>query len=71
MSYSVTFPKKLTQMLEELANDQKTTKNEIIKRAIALYNYLHHEVCDKGNMLKIYHDDKPVKRILFKCLIEK
>ena len=42
-TYSVAFPEKIDEILEKLAKKQCTSKKEILKKAIALYEYLYQQ----------------------------
>jgi len=63
---TVEFSDGMTELLESLARKGKTTKVDIIRRALALYNYVDEEVLDqKGLKLSIADKDgKVVKDIV-------
>jgi len=42
-TYSVEFPEKIDEILANLAKRQGTSKKEILKKAIALYEYLYQQ----------------------------
>jgi hypothetical protein len=53
-------------MLVELAKLDDTTKADVIRRALALYNYVHREAIDKKLKLSITDDeDAIIKDIVF------
>ncbi len=63
--FTVSFKPKGDQALERLARKTGTTKAEVIKRAIALYEYVDNEVDEsKGRRLSITQDDAAVKDII-------
>ncbi len=62
---TVQFPEKADEILSELAEKDKVSKTEIIRRALSLYRYLDREVKQKGNKLAIADkDDKIIKEIV-------
>ncbi|HEX9731199.1 MAG TPA: ribbon-helix-helix protein, CopG family [Thermoanaerobaculia bacterium] len=40
---TIEFPEEGDRILSKLAKDEDTTKREVIRRALALYNYIHKE----------------------------
>jgi predicted transcriptional regulator len=40
-TYSVEFPEKIDEILDRLAKKHHTSKKEVLKKAIALYEYLY------------------------------
>ncbi len=66
--FTVEFPESVDQMLTKLATEEQTNKREIIRRAIALYNYLHENGVKTGGERKVAITDKQdqvLKEILF------
>jgi predicted transcriptional regulator len=64
---TIEFPDKLNQILEKLAKEDQMTKVDVLRRALALYNYVAQdkEVKEKKNKLSITnHNDEVVKDIL-------
>lgn len=64
---TVEFPDQVTEILSKLAKEDQTTKTEVIRRALALYNYLHEHGVKKGDRkLSITDkDDTIIKDIVF------
>ena len=63
---TIEFPEQVNQILKDLANKDETTKVDVLRRALALYNYLHREAIDKDLKLSITDDqDKIIKEIVF------
>lgn len=64
---TIDFPDEVNKVLEKLADDEKTTKREIVRRALALYDYLHqNQVKGPARKLSITDDaDQVIKDILF------
>ena len=66
--FTVEFPDDLDRMLENLAETEKTTKREIIRRALALYNHLNASGVKPGSDKKVSitdKDDHILKDIVF------
>ena len=58
---TVEFSDGMTKLLESLARKNGTTKVDVIRRALALYNYVDEEVLEKkGRKLSITEDDNKV-----------
>ncbi|MBC8236066.1 hypothetical protein H8E77_41500 [bacterium] len=63
---TVEFPDKVNDILKELAKKDETTKVDVLRRALALYNYVHREAIDKDKKLSITDDeDEIIKDIVF------
>lgn len=63
---TIEFPDKVNDLLKELAEKDQTTKVDVLRRALALYNYVHREAFDKSLKLSITDDEnKILKDILF------
>ena len=63
---TIEFPKQVNEMLKELAKKGQTTKVDVIRRALALYNYVQREAKDKDRRLLITgDDDETIKEIVF------
>ena len=63
---SIEFPDKVNDILTQLARKDQTTKVDVLRRALALYNYVHREAADKKLKLSITDDqDTIVKDIIF------
>lgn len=54
----------LLSVLNELANAQKTTKKEVIKKALATEAYLRSEV-ENGGEIFVYQRDKTIVKLVF------
>ena len=64
--FTVEFPKQSNETLESLAKKDDTTKVDVLRRALALYNYIHKEAVDKDLKLSITDDeDRVIKDIIF------
>ncbi|MBI2433811.1 MAG: hypothetical protein HYV26_13165 [Candidatus Hydrogenedentes bacterium] len=56
---TVEFPEDTNRMLAKLAKDNDNSKREVLRRAIAVYNYLHeHGVKPGGAKRLIIADEK-------------
>ena len=63
---TIEFPEQVNEILKNLAEKDETTKVDVLRRALALYNYLHKEAIDKNLKLSITNDqDKVIKEIVF------
>ena len=63
---SIEFPDKANDILADLAKKDHTTKVDVLRRALALYNYVHREAADKDLKLSITDDeDTIIKDIIF------
>lgn len=63
---TIEFPEQVNEVLKDLAKKDETTKVDVLRRALALYNYLHKEAIDKNLKLSITDDqDKVIKEIVF------
>lgn len=61
------FNDRLTQILQELADKEDTTKVDIIRRALGLYKYVEDEVWTDGKRrLAITEDDKVIREIVLR-----
>ncbi len=62
---TVNLPDPVNSLLEELADRQGTTKTEILRRALALYDYVEDETADdKLRLALIDKQDHPKKEIV-------
>jgi len=59
---TVEFNDKMNQILEQLADKKGTTKVDVLRRAVALYNYLDAE--QEEGKVSITQDNKIVKDIV-------
>jgi len=63
---TIEFPEKVNDMLTELAQKEEVSKAEILRRALALYNYLQREAVDKQKKVSITDgNDTIIKDIIF------
>ncbi|MDI6794749.1 MAG: hypothetical protein QME81_18095 [bacterium] len=63
---TIEFPDKASRILTDLAQKDQTTKVEVIRRSIALYNYIHREAVEKNKKLSITDDnDTIIEDIVF------
>lgn len=64
---TVEFPPAVNDILEKLADAEQTTKRETIRRALALYNYIHEQgVTGEDRKLSITdRNDRILKDIVF------
>lgn len=63
---TIEFPKQVNEMLKDLAEKDQTTKLDVLRRALALYDYLHREAAEKNLKLSLTDDeDTIIKDILF------
>jgi len=64
---TVDFPDDVNKILQKLADADQTSKREVIRRALALYDYLHEQKV-KGRERKLSitdANDEIIKDILF------
>ncbi|ETW99930.1 MAG: hypothetical protein ETSY1_13160 [Candidatus Entotheonella factor] len=54
---TIEFSDQLDDILKDLAKEGNTTKVEVIRRALALYNYVNKEVKHKDLKLAVTNDD--------------
>jgi predicted transcriptional regulator len=63
---TIEFPDKANDILNELAEKNQTTKVDVLRRALALYNYLHAEAIEKDLKVSITDkNDEIIKDIVF------
>lgn len=63
---TIEFPDQVNDILTDLAKKDGTTKVDILRRSLALYNYAHREVAEKDRKLSITDsDDKVLKDLIF------
>ena len=59
------FPEQVDKILKELAAQGHTSKVDVIRRALGLYNYVHKEVKEKNPKLTLANEeDKILKEIV-------
>ena len=64
---TIDFPKKSDKVLRDLAKKDETTKVDVLRRALAMYQYIHEETFEKKGKLIIQDKDgKTVKEIVFR-----
>ena len=64
---TIEFPDEVNEILNDLAQKDHTTKADVMRRALALYNYVHKEAVDKKRKLSITDDqDTILKDIVFR-----
>ena len=62
---TVEFNDKMSEILDQLANEKGTTKVDVLRRAVALYRYLDSEQNPEENKkVSITQGDKVVKDIV-------
>ena len=63
---TIEFPDKVNDILNKLAEKDQTTKADVLRRALALYNFVHQEAVDKNMKLSVTDkNDKILKDIVF------
>ena len=63
---TIEFPDQINEILNQLAEKDQTTKADVLRRALALYNFVHKEAVDKNMKLSVTDDnDKILKDIVF------
>jgi predicted transcriptional regulator len=60
---SVQFDDRLSKILEDIANEKKTSKTDILRRAIATYSALEKEITSDGIIL-VQKDGQVVKQLV-------
>ena len=62
---TVEFPEQVDEILKDLAKKGQTSKVDVIRRALALYNYVDREVKEKDLKLSVIdRSDKVLKEIV-------
>jgi predicted transcriptional regulator len=61
---TIEFPEQVDKILRELAEKGDTSKVDVIRRALALYNYVNKEVKEKDLKLTVSDEDKILKEIV-------
>jgi|RhiMetdeSRZDD1v2_1073273.scaffolds.fasta_scaffold64246_5 hypothetical protein len=62
---TIEFPEQVDKILRDLAEKGDTSKVDVIRRALALYNYVNKEVKEKDLKLTVAdEDDKILKEIV-------
>ncbi|MGE3535807.1 MAG: ribbon-helix-helix protein, CopG family [Candidatus Tectimicrobiota bacterium] len=63
---TIEFSDKVNDILTELSSKEEVSKAEILRRALALYNYVQKEAVDKNKKVSITdNDDTILKDIIF------
>lgn len=65
---TIEFPKQVDEILKKLAAEDETTKVDVIRRALGVYNYLKEAGVKPGGDLKVSitdKDDTIVKDLVF------
>ena len=63
---TIEFSNNVNAVLNELAEGDQTTKVDVLRRSLALYNYVHKEAAAKRLKLSITDDqDRIIKDIVF------
>jgi predicted transcriptional regulator len=55
---------KMEEVLAQLARGKHTSKVEVLRRAVALYNYVESQLAEGNKSLAIVEDDKVKKEIV-------
>jgi Arc/MetJ-type ribon-helix-helix transcriptional regulator len=62
---TIEFPEQIDKILKELAEKGETSKVDVLRRALALYNYVNKEVKEKDLKLAVAdNEDKILKEII-------
>ena len=61
--YTIVFPNNVASTLEGLAYKKGMNKAEILRRSLAIYDYLHREACS-GCKIYIKNDSKKLEKEL-------
>ncbi len=62
---TVTMSPKLEEIITRLAYHEETTKCDIIRKSIAMYNYFYKEVYEKHNRIILIDKEKnPIKEFI-------
>ncbi len=59
---TIEFPDQVNEMLKNLAEKDRTTKLDVFRRALALYDYVHREAAEKNLKLSITDDEDTIIR---------
>jgi predicted transcriptional regulator len=63
---TIEFNDQVNEILEKLAEKDDTTKVDVLRRALALYNYVHKEAIEKNLKLSITDEkDEILKDLIF------
>ena len=65
---TIDFPDDIHEIVKKLAKEEKASKREIVRRALAIYNYLNEEGVKMGgerNVAITDKNDKVLTRIVF------
>jgi hypothetical protein len=54
----------MDELLTELARDKRTSKVEVLRRAVALYRYVESQLADGDKQLSIAQGDRVLKDII-------
>jgi hypothetical protein len=55
---------KMDELLTELAREKSTTKADVLRRAVALYNYVETQLAAGDRTLAIAQNDRVIKDIV-------
>jgi predicted transcriptional regulator len=58
---TIEFPDKVNDILTELSEKDQTTKVDVLRRALALYDYIQKEVFQKEKQLSVRDKDGKVE----------
>jgi Arc/MetJ-type ribon-helix-helix transcriptional regulator len=62
---TIEFPEQIDKILKELAEKGETSKVDVLRRALTLYNYVNKEVKEKDLKLAVAdNEDKILKEII-------
>lgn len=62
---TIEFPEQIDKILKDLAEKGETSKVDVLRRALALYNYVNKEVKEKDLKLAVAdNEDKILKEII-------
>lgn len=62
---NLTFKNKLFNIIEKMALRDECSKPEVVRKALAIYNYLCDEVVDGNKVIIVDENDEPTKHIVF------
>lgn len=66
VKYTVMLPGKIAEKIDEISEIECISKPEVLRRAIALYSYIHREIEDGGKLCLIDEkNDQSIKEIIF------
>lgn len=67
--YSLALPERISDLVDDIASRESTTKNAVIQNAVGLYLYLYEQVNEKGATFLLRTEDDQDRELVFKGVL--